>query len=258
MPSLQTVDFQHNHLNDPAIVEILAQMPDLRVVYLLGNPVVKEIKHYRKAIISKCPSLKYLDDRPIFDEERRRVTAWAKMFETQGLDAANEAERVEIKLIKREKDELDERNFKAFEELMRRGQEIRRNREAAVDMCDDASIEEKSSPEDSDVNIFSQERIIDVAESEIVTEARKSRWGCNNSKSDADSWVKLKIEEGDSVASEPDTVQLSNDEIQEGTTQSKFFTLLSEAQADVRSQQIDHIKLTQTAAVQDTDLMSLD
>jgi len=42
----------------------------------MGNPVVKDIKHYRKTIIAKCKALRYLDDRPVFEEERRRVTAW--------------------------------------------------------------------------------------------------------------------------------------------------------------------------------------
>ena len=43
-----------------------------------NNTVVKDIKHYRKTIISQCVHLKYLDDRPVFDDERRRVTAWAR------------------------------------------------------------------------------------------------------------------------------------------------------------------------------------
>lgn len=38
-------------------------MNDLRVLYLQGNPVVKLIRHYRKTLVSRCPNLKYLDDR---------------------------------------------------------------------------------------------------------------------------------------------------------------------------------------------------
>ena len=98
----------------------------------MGNPVVKDIKHYRKAIIAKCKALRYLDDRPVFDEERRRVTAWYSLthpltrvfihiystvllsqslinrsnaYEIGGIEAANEAERLEIQNIRKEKDE---------------------------------------------------------------------------------------------------------------------------------------------------------
>ena len=41
----------------------MSAMPDLRVLYLQGNPVVKNIRHYRKTLVSKCAALKYLDDR---------------------------------------------------------------------------------------------------------------------------------------------------------------------------------------------------
>lgn len=64
LPALQTLDIQHNKITDVSIVDILAQVPDLRVLYLQGNPVVKEIRHYRKTIVSRCKNLKYLDDRP--------------------------------------------------------------------------------------------------------------------------------------------------------------------------------------------------
>jgi dynein assembly factor 1, axonemal len=64
LPALQTLDLQHNHLQDTAIVDIVSQIKDLRVLYLQGNPVVKDIRHYRKVIIGRCPQLKYLDDRP--------------------------------------------------------------------------------------------------------------------------------------------------------------------------------------------------
>lgn len=128
VPSLQTLDLQSNKLNDVNIIEIFAKMPDLRVLYLQNNPVAKDIKHYRKTIISKCPNLKYLDDRPVFDDERRRVTAWAAalLAHPEDMEAAQEAERNEILLIRKEKDDADERNFRAFEKIMEAGREARR------------------------------------------------------------------------------------------------------------------------------------
>lgn len=38
-------------------------VPELTVLYLHGNPVVKKIRHYRKMILGRIPRLKYLDDR---------------------------------------------------------------------------------------------------------------------------------------------------------------------------------------------------
>lgn len=46
-------------------------MPKLAVLYLHGNEVTKKIQHYRKTLIHRIPTLKYLDDRPVFEDERR-------------------------------------------------------------------------------------------------------------------------------------------------------------------------------------------
>ena len=192
IPSLQTVDLQHNKIEDPNVVDIFAQLPDLRVLYLMGNPAVKHIRNYRKTIISRCKSLKYLDDRPVFDDERRRTDAWAGVIEGGGSnEEALEAERAELRKIRQEKDEADERNFRAFEVMMREGQEIRRQREAAErgeagveetktsqpSMVADDEVEEVSIGE---INPFSGERIVPVPESEALRTAREARWGASS------------------------------------------------------------------------------
>lgn len=168
LPSLQTIDLQSNKIDEPLVVDILAQMPDLRVVYLMGNPVVKKIPHYRKYIIGRCKQLKYLDDRPVFDDERRRVDAWFAAFEARGIDAAQEAEREELANIRREKDEYDERNFRAFEQMMREGARVRREKELAEGTGADAAPL---------INPFSGEAIIHIPESAELKRAREKRWG---------------------------------------------------------------------------------
>ena len=84
--NLSVVDLSQNWLNDPRIVDVLSQMKNLRVVNLMGNDVIKEIKNYRKTLILKCKNLKYLDDRPVFPRERACAEAW----ERGGRDAENE------------------------------------------------------------------------------------------------------------------------------------------------------------------------
>lgn len=157
-PELMTLDVQHNRIDDVRILEVLAAMPDLRVVYLMGNPVVKSIRYYRKTVIAACPKLRYLDDRPVFDDERRRVKRWKAVYdETGDYDKALEAEREEIRTMREEKKAADDRNFRAFEEMMREGLEIRRKREeagvsgetrsAVTALCDDSVVRTAEHPE---------------------------------------------------------------------------------------------------------------
>jgi len=73
---------------------------------------VKKIRSYKKSLISKIPSLKYLDDRPVFEEDRR----YAEAFAEGGLDA----EREERKKLKIEKDEKHQANHDAFKEMIRK------------------------------------------------------------------------------------------------------------------------------------------
>lgn len=92
-PTLACVDLSENDLSDPAILEeVFYKMPNLRVLYLQGNPVCKKIDHYRKKIITAIPDLRYLDDRPVFEEDRRRAEAWSR--------GGMEEERAEMKRIK--------------------------------------------------------------------------------------------------------------------------------------------------------------
>eukprot|EP01034_Spumella_vulgaris_P021590 gene21590-27628_t len=117
--------------------------------------------------------LKYLDDRPVFDEERRRTDVWAAVLDSGGsADEALEAERCELALIRKEKDDADERNFKAFEVLMQEGQALRRTREQALQAEDFASVTENP-PE---LNPFSGERILHVTESDELKTIREARW----------------------------------------------------------------------------------
>ena len=177
IPSLQTVDLQHNKIEDAGIVDILEKLPDLRVLYLMGNPCVKAIKNYRRTIVSRCKQLAFLDDRPVFEDERRRTNAWAQaMEETDGdLEAANAAEREMLKTIRQEKVDAEERNYRAFETLMKEGLEIKKAREEAERL--ERGGDGDSENVDANINKFSGSEIVDVPESEGLAKAREERWG---------------------------------------------------------------------------------
>eukprot|EP00760_Papus_ankaliazontas_P017386 PhM_4_TR17221/c0_g2_i1/m.39475/K19750/DNAAF1, LRRC50, ODA7; dynein assembly factor 1, axonemal len=117
-PSLSVLDLSGNEIEDPAIVDLLAAMPSLSCLYLHSNPVCAKVKPYRKTIVGRCEKLRYLDDRPVFDDERRTTNAWMR-----GGAAAESDER---QTIRREEDEKRRRNHEWFQNLIREGRRERR------------------------------------------------------------------------------------------------------------------------------------
>lgn len=54
----------------------LQALPELKCLYLRGNPFVSDMPNYRKRIIAALPTLTYMDDRPIFEMERYGAEGW--------------------------------------------------------------------------------------------------------------------------------------------------------------------------------------
>ena len=80
------MDVTDNELDGEAeeLVALLARMPALRALYLsAGNPIAAKLRPYRKRLVAALPQLAYLDDRPVFDAERRAAEAWARGGETE-------------------------------------------------------------------------------------------------------------------------------------------------------------------------------
>ncbi len=112
-PSISALDISDNRIEAEEFVgEILMKMPNLAVIYMQNNEFTKKISHYRKSIISRMPEIKYIDDKPVFEDERRFSEAWAR----GGL----EEERKERALYKKEKEEEQIRQHNEFRNMIQR------------------------------------------------------------------------------------------------------------------------------------------
>mmetsp|Transcript_16044 Transcript_16044/g.36800 ORF Transcript_16044/g.36800 Transcript_16044/m.36800 type:complete len:346 (+) Transcript_16044:65-1102(+) len=121
--TINSLDLQGNRIEDADVLpEVLMRMPDLRVLYLKDNPCTKRVINYRKSITACCKELRYLDDRPVFEEDRRAAEA----FNRGGL----EEERAERRRIRQEKDDAHQRNMEAFQEMINRARQEKRERDA--------------------------------------------------------------------------------------------------------------------------------
>ncbi|XP_053465644.1 dynein axonemal assembly factor 1 isoform X2 [Nycticebus coucang] len=119
---LCVLDLSHNKLSDPEILTVLESMPDLRVLNLMGNPVIRNIPNYRKIVTVRLKHLTYLDDRPVFPKDRACAEAWAR-----GGHAAEKEERRQWE--SREQKKIAD-SIKALALIKRRAEERKRWQES--------------------------------------------------------------------------------------------------------------------------------
>jgi dynein assembly factor 1, axonemal len=68
-----------NQIADPlSIVPFFSQLSTVTCLYLAGNPAVRLVSHYRREMTVKMPGLYYLDDKPIFEDDRLIAEAFAR------------------------------------------------------------------------------------------------------------------------------------------------------------------------------------
>jgi dynein assembly factor 1 len=124
-PSISALDISDNKIeSEDFLPEIVVKMPHIAVLYMQNNEFTKKVSHYRKTVISKIPAIKYIDDKPVFEDELRYALAWAR----GGL----EEERKERALYKKEKEDEQIKQHEDFRKLIERyKEEGRREKERA-------------------------------------------------------------------------------------------------------------------------------
>lgn len=125
-------------------------MPNLKVLYLMKNECVKKMKNYRKTIINSIPTLNYLDDRPVFKDDRRTAEAFGK--------GGVEAEREERKIMKAEKEQAHEDYHKNFKLMM---QNARKEKAEADRIAKEAADAQRTFDEEGNEIIVDKENTED-------------------------------------------------------------------------------------------------
>jgi dynein assembly factor 1 len=117
-PTLQVLDLGHNKIEDARVIDLLEGLPNLSCLYLHGNPVCSKISPYRKTVVARLKGLRYLDDRPVFDDERRLTNAWAR--------GGADEEKKEREIMREEEEATRRRHMQDFADLVAAGRRERR------------------------------------------------------------------------------------------------------------------------------------
>ncbi|EPY29163.1 hypothetical protein AGDE_10094 [Angomonas deanei] len=135
-PHLQVLDISFNKVDEEGTVwEELGKLTGLRTLMLHGNAAVRSLQHYRKHVIALLPELRFLDEYPVFEEERQLAEAFA----SGGTDLENTVrqQQQEAKAAARE------RQFSFFEETIKnvtRREEKKEPSQYLLDQTDDIYI----------------------------------------------------------------------------------------------------------------------
>jgi U2 small nuclear ribonucleoprotein A' len=76
-PTLDTLILTNNQLTSLGDLSALAELPALRTLSLVKNPVARHA-HYREFVVHTCPMLRYLDFQLVKEQERKEAKRFFK------------------------------------------------------------------------------------------------------------------------------------------------------------------------------------
>ncbi|XP_046972904.1 dynein axonemal assembly factor 1 homolog [Vanessa cardui] len=198
--NLSVLDLSYNRLEDPIIVDVLADMAVLKVLVLTGNPVVRNIPAYRKTLTLRLLELLNLDNRTVFPRDRACAEAWRR---------GGVQEEVEERRRWIAKDQ--EKVMQSVRYLIKMRDENKAKREAR-ELLD----QEKTGPlavENKDNEIDPKETIDEVKDDELNTEEKDVK-----TKSDVIEDVLTDSETDDDTTSGSDSSDSDKDSKDQGTS----------------------------------------
>ena len=165
-PELTCLNLSDNNIESDEFAYVIKKLPKLRVLRMGGNMVTRTMDNYRRRLITQNRELRYLDDAPIEEEDRRIAEAWS--------EGGREAELKERQKIKDEKKEKHKRQMKEFKKLQRNA--ILKAGQSLEDHPDLMSSDSEDKPDisiadlqDSDDNFFVTEGNEEVKVIDAVT-----------------------------------------------------------------------------------------
>lgn len=71
---MTSIDLSDNKIKaDDRLFDLIQQA---KCLYLMGNPLIREVNHYRRTLVARMKNLMYLDQRTVDREEKIMADAW--------------------------------------------------------------------------------------------------------------------------------------------------------------------------------------
>ena len=136
--TISCLDISHNGLSvdkeageEPEdVIKLLEQLPVLACLYIQSNELPNQTRYFRRKMVGTIKTITYMDERPVFPEDRRTINAW--------MVGGFEAEDAERDLIREEKKAAEKQSLKKYKEMQEKGRALKEQREAEL-----AALEER-------------------------------------------------------------------------------------------------------------------
>ena len=119
IPTLESLDVSENRSlgSKDEAEKYIELLPASSLLYLrfTGCGITSALSYYRKRVLLALPTLRYLDEQPCFDKERRLASAWA--------EGGMEAERGVRATIRSEEAALRKKHADAFDAMIQRARD---------------------------------------------------------------------------------------------------------------------------------------
>ncbi|XP_011569387.3 uncharacterized protein LOC105398845 [Plutella xylostella] len=153
--NLSVLDLSYNRIEDPLIVDILADMDILKVLVLTGNPVIRNIPAYRKTLTLRLKELLNLDNIPVFPRDRACALAWQrggvqeeiaerKRWIQRDQDKVNESVRYLIRIRDENLAKRQEREKEAREKLLLENPDLAKQHDEDSEKKEESFSEEEA------------------------------------------------------------------------------------------------------------------